>query len=44
MAKERGTNNISGRIRTVVIDRRVATGNTVFVGIVSGGIRKTTNF
>lgn len=41
---ERGPNNIGGRTRTIMIDKRDATGNTVFAGSVSGGIFKTTNF
>lgn len=41
---ERGPDNISGRTRTLFIDVRDATGNTVFAGGVSGGIWKATNF
>jgi hypothetical protein len=41
---ERGPNNIGGRARSILIDKRDATGNTVFAGSVSGGIFKTTNF
>lgn len=41
---ERGPNNIGGRSRTIMIDKRDPTGNTVFAGSVSGGIFKTTNF
>lgn len=41
---ERGPNNIGGRSRTIMIDRRDPTGNTVFAASVSGGIFKTTNF
>lgn len=41
---ERGPNNIGGRTRTILIDKRDASGNTVFAGSVSGGIFKTTNF
>jgi hypothetical protein len=41
---ERGPNNIGGRTRSMMVDRRDATGNTVFAGSVSGGIFKTTNF
>lgn len=42
--KERGPNNIAGRTRAIFIDRRDATGNTVFAAGVSGGIWKCTNF
>lgn len=42
--QERGPNNVGGRTRTILLDRRDATGNTVFAGSVSGGIFKTTNF
>jgi photosystem II stability/assembly factor-like uncharacterized protein len=42
--QERGPNNIGGRSRTIMIDKRDATGNTVFAGSISGGIFKTTNF
>ena len=41
---ERGPNNVGGRARTIMIDKRDATGNTVFVGSVSGGLFKSTNF
>ncbi len=41
---ERGPSNIGGRTRAILVDRRDATGNTVFAGSVSGGIFKTTNF
>lgn len=41
---ERGPNNVAGRTRAIMIDKRDATGNTVFAGSVSGGIFKTTNF
>lgn len=41
---ERGPNNVGGRTRTIMIDKRDATGNTVFAGSVSGGLFKTTNF
>lgn len=41
---ERGPNNIGGRTRALMIDKRDATGNTVFAGSVSGGIFRTTNF
>jgi hypothetical protein len=42
--QERGPSNVGGRTRSIMIDRRDATGNTVFAGSVSGGIFKTTNF
>jgi Secretion system C-terminal sorting domain len=42
--QERGPNNIGGRTRSVMIDKRDATGNTVFAGSISGGLFKTTNF
>ena len=42
--QERGPNNIGGRTRTIMIDKRDPTGNTVFAASVSGGIFKTTNF
>ena len=41
---ERGPNNIGGRSRAIMIDKRDPSGNTVFAGSVSGGIFKTTNF
>ena len=41
--QERGPNNIGGRTRAMIIDKRDATGNTVFAGSVSGGMFKTTN-
>src|SRR4030095_12745834 len=41
---ERGPNNIGGRSRAILIDKRDPTGNTVFVASVRGGIFKTTNF
>ena len=41
---ERGPNNIGGRSRAILIDKRDPTGNTVFAASVSGGIFKTTNF
>lgn len=41
---ERGPNNVGGRTRAIMIDKRDATGNTVFAGSISGGIFKTTNF
>lgn len=42
--EERGPANVGGRTRAIMIDKRDATGNTVFAGSVSGGIFKTTNF
>lgn len=42
--QERGPVNVGGRTRTIMIDKRDASGNTVFAGSVSGGIFKTTNF
>jgi|KBSSwiS6_1023812.scaffolds.fasta_scaffold00600_2 hypothetical protein len=42
--QERGPNNVGGRTRAIMVDRRDATGNTVFAGSVSGGLFKTTNF
>lgn len=42
--QERGPSNVGGRTRAIMIDKRDATGNTVFAGSVSGGIFKTTNF
>jgi len=42
--QERGPNNVGGRTRAIMIDRRDATGNTVFAASVSGGLFKTTNF
>lgn len=41
---ERGPNQVGGRTRAVIIDKRDATGNTIFVGGVGGGIWKCTNF
>jgi len=40
---ERGPNNISGRTKTIMIDSRDASGNTIWTGGVSGGIWKSTN-
>src|ERR1044072_8238972 len=37
---ERGPNNIGGRSRAILIDKRDPTGNTVFAASVSGGIFK----
>ena len=42
--QERGPNNIGGRTRAIIVDRRDASGNTVLAASVSGGIFKTTNF
>ncbi|HUR66554.1 MAG TPA: T9SS type A sorting domain-containing protein [Chitinophagaceae bacterium] len=42
--QERGPSNVGGRTRTIMIDKRDVSGNTVFAGSVSGGIFKTTNF
>ncbi|MES1214363.1 MAG: T9SS type A sorting domain-containing protein [Bacteroidota bacterium] len=42
--QERGPNNVGGRTRAILVDKRDATGNTVFAGSVSGGLFKTTNF
>ncbi len=41
---ERGPNNVGGRTRALMIDKRDLSGNTVFAGSVSGGIFRTTNF
>ena len=41
---ERGPSNVGGRTRAILIDKRDATGNTVFAGSVGGGIWKCTNF
>lgn len=42
--EERGPNNIAGRTRAIIVDRRDASGNTVLAASVSGGIFRTTNF
>ncbi|MCX8021099.1 MAG: hypothetical protein N2747_11465, partial [Chitinophagaceae bacterium] len=42
--QERGPDNVAGRTRAILIDKRDPSGNTVFAGSVSGGIFKTTNF
>src|SRR5215204_8115 len=42
--QERGPNNIGGRTRAIIVDRRDATGNTVLAASVSGGIFRTTSF
>src|SRR6185295_5635634 len=41
---ERGPNNVGGRTRAILIDKRDATGNTVIAGSVGGGLFRTTNF
>src|SRR6185369_3741868 len=41
---ERGPNNVGGRTRAILIDKRDATGNTVIAGGVGGGLFRTTNF
>jgi photosystem II stability/assembly factor-like uncharacterized protein len=41
---ERGPNNLGGRSRAILIDKSDATGNTVFIGSVGGGLWRTTNF
>ncbi len=40
---ERGPSNIGGRVRALLIDKRDPSGNTVWVGGVSGGLWKTTD-
>lgn len=42
--QERGPNNIGGRSRAILVDKRDASGNTVFAASVSGGLFKTTDF
>lgn len=42
--QERGPNNVAGRTRSLFIDSRDATRNTVYAASVSGGIWKTINF
>ncbi|HEY0060239.1 MAG TPA: T9SS type A sorting domain-containing protein [Flavisolibacter sp.] len=42
--QERGPSSIGGRTRALIIDRRDASGNTVWAASVSGGIFKTTAF
>ncbi|MBA4139562.1 MAG: T9SS type A sorting domain-containing protein [Segetibacter sp.] len=42
--QERGPNQIAGRTRALLIDKRDATGNTIYAGGVGGGIWKCTNF
>lgn len=39
----RGPSNIGGRTRTVLVDQRDSTGNTLWVGSVSGGLWKCEN-
>jgi photosystem II stability/assembly factor-like uncharacterized protein len=39
----RGPNNVGGRTRGILVDKRDPSGNTLFVGSVSGGIWKITN-
>ncbi|HXB96024.1 MAG TPA: T9SS type A sorting domain-containing protein, partial [Puia sp.] len=41
---ERGPSNIGGRCRAILVDQSDASGNTVLVGSVSGGLWRTTNF
>jgi hypothetical protein len=41
---ERGPNNLGGRSRAILIDQNDATGNTIFIGSVGGGLWRTTNF
>ena len=41
---ERGPNNIGGRCRAIMVDKRDPTGNTVFAASVSGGLFQSTNF
>jgi len=42
--RERGPNDLAGRTRAILIDRRDPTGNTVFAGGVGGGVWRCTNF
>jgi hypothetical protein len=42
--EERGPSNIGGRCRAVLVDHSDASNNTVYIGSVSGGLWKTTNF
>jgi photosystem II stability/assembly factor-like uncharacterized protein len=42
--QERGPNQIAGRTRALLIDKRDATGNTIYAGGVGGGIWKCINF
>ncbi len=41
---ERGPNNIGGRSRAIMVDKRDPTDNTVFAASVSGGLFQSTNF
>lgn len=41
--QERGPSNVGGRTRAILLDKRDASGNTLFAGSVSGGMFKTTN-
>ncbi len=41
--KERGPNNLGGRTRAILVDRRDTSGKTVFSGGVGGGLWKTTD-
>lgn len=40
---ELGSDNFSGRVRSVIVDNRDGTGNTIFAGSVYGGVWKSTN-
>ncbi|WP_157807696.1 T9SS type A sorting domain-containing protein [Hymenobacter chitinivorans] len=40
---EKGPSNVGGRVRAILIDPADATGNTVWVGSVGGGLWKSTN-
>ena len=42
--QERGPSNVAGRVRAMFIDKRDATGNTIFAAGVGGGIWKCTGF
>ena len=42
--EERGPNNVAGRVRAVLFDKRDPSGNTIFSGGVAGGLWKCTNF
>lgn len=41
--EEMGPDNIGGRTRAILIDKRDATGNTIYAGAVGGGLWKSTN-
>jgi hypothetical protein len=41
--QERGPNNVGGRTRAILIDKNDASGNTVWLGSVGGGLWRTTN-